>query len=124
MTDHRSTAKRRLVHYFQVIVEGAGIRLDGDCLTEIEGIVDDIIAAAREPTTSADPLCGYYKFTYEQLYDLLAETVDMFCEYIEKHGHVKESARSAAVLEALERLDVERELWEQGEVTKLSQVLP
>lgn len=39
-------AKRTLVHYMQSIAEKAGVHMDSDCRAEIEGIVDNIIAAA------------------------------------------------------------------------------
>lgn len=44
-------AKRLLRHYFQMIAERAGVRLDSDCLFEIDDIVNCIMNAAWRQTT-------------------------------------------------------------------------
>jgi len=54
--DNKETAKRLLRHYLSL-----GKRLDADCLTEIDGIVDHIVAAAKDemaapPTAKPAPL--------------------------------------------------------------------
>ncbi len=65
-----------------------------------------------------------YRFTADQLCKLLDGTVELFVEYIEQHGHSAVSARAHAVQDITECLDLERELWEQGEIFNPSQVLP
>ena len=54
--DNKETAKRLLRHYLSL-----GKRLDADCLTEIDGIVDHIVVAAKDEmagplTTKPAPL--------------------------------------------------------------------
>ena len=44
----RDQAKRILVHYFRLLADRTGKPLDSDCISEIEGIVDDLILAAKE----------------------------------------------------------------------------
>lgn len=44
--DGRSTAKKLLVHYFKLLADKSGVRLDGDCISEIEDIVDCICESA------------------------------------------------------------------------------
>lgn len=62
-----------------------------------------------------------YTFTGDQLDVLLTGTIEMFCEYLDQHDHVKEAAQPAAVLEMLEGLDAERELYQAGEIEHPSQ---
>lgn len=48
--DYRAIAKRLLWHYFRLVLVEAGITKHtqlGDLQAEVEGIVDDILAAAR-----------------------------------------------------------------------------
>ena len=125
MSDHENQAKQLLVHYFRELAGAASMQWFRDYQTEIELIVEHIIAAAREPaTTTADPLAGTYAFTREQLCDLLRKTVGWAYEYSEKHSYSQAMAVTTAVQGALEGLDAERLQWEQGEVIKPSQVLP
>jgi hypothetical protein len=44
----RDEAVKLLQHYFRLVADHAGVRLDWDNLGEIESIVDLIIDAARE----------------------------------------------------------------------------
>jgi uncharacterized protein YggL (DUF469 family) len=48
MESPRSRAKRLLVHYFQQIFQKAKLYWDGDNISEIEEIVDNIIDATIE----------------------------------------------------------------------------
>jgi len=41
-------AKSTLVHYFRTVFEETGLKWDGDNVTEVEGIVDDIAADLRK----------------------------------------------------------------------------
>lgn len=59
-----------------------------------------------------------YTFTGDQLVRLLTSTIDMFCEYQDQHGGAKETARLAAVLEMLDGLSAEQELY-QAEAKRL-----
>ena len=45
MRDRRAYAKRLMLHYFSLV---ADTPLSGDCRSEIEGMVDAIIDAAKE----------------------------------------------------------------------------
>jgi hypothetical protein len=36
-------AKSTLVHYFKTVYSSAGLKWDGDNVTEVEGIVDDLV---------------------------------------------------------------------------------
>jgi len=64
-----------------------------------------------------------YTFTGDQLTRLLEQTIDLFCENLDHHMHVKDAAQAATVGETLQGLDAERELWEQGEVKQPGQLL-
>jgi hypothetical protein len=68
-------------------------------------------------------LTGTYTFTYEQLDNLLGQTIELFIEYQETHGHDQSGARWEAVNETMTGLDAERELWARGEIQHPSQVL-
>lgn len=56
-----------------------------------------------------------YKFTREQLTNLLHGSIQMFLEYRDVHGKDEEAARWAAVAEEMEGLDADRELVAMGE---------
>ena len=124
MSDHENQAKRLLVHYFRELAGAASMQWFRDYQTEIELIVEHIIAAAREPTTTADPPAGTYTFTREQLRDLLTKTVAQAYFYTEKGSYSRAAAETAAVQEALDGLDVERGLWGPDNTTKPRQTLP
>lgn len=59
-----------------------------------------------------------YQFTQEQLSDLLFGTVEMFIEYRDTHGHEEESAKFAAVKEMFEGLEAEKELVQEGVMSR------
>ena len=75
-------------------------------------------------STDHDGLTGHYTFTYEQLYDLLHETIGLAHEYERRHGFSVPQAEEQAVCDTLVGLDAERELWAAGEISKPSQILP
>ena len=61
MSTNGETAKRLLRHYFSLMAQFSGMRLDPDSHAEIGDIVDHIIAAAKDemptpPTTKPAPL--------------------------------------------------------------------
>jgi hypothetical protein len=61
-----------------------------------------------------------YKFTREQLGNLLAGVVDMFIEYRDKHGRTEEEAKFAAIGEMFEGLDTEFEPEQMSEGVRWS----
>jgi len=63
-----------------------------------------------------------YQFTQEQLCKVIADTLDIYLEYVDVHGHDRVRAAMAAIDEALQGLDAEKELAELGEVTTLNQL--
>ena len=64
-----------------------------------------------------------YQFTQEQFCKVLADTLDMYLEYVDVHGRDRVRAAMAAIDETLQGLDGERELADLGEVTALNQLL-
>jgi len=52
------SAKRLLIHYFQVIAKKSGVVLDVDCISEIGEIVDCIVAASV--AAAVDKVGGTY----------------------------------------------------------------
>ncbi len=64
-----------------------------------------------------------YQFTQEQFCKVLADTLDMYLEYVDVHGRDRVRAAMAAIDETLQGLEVERELVDRGEVTVLNQLL-
>jgi hypothetical protein len=59
-----------------------------------------------------------YRFTREQLVDLITGTIKMFVEYRDVHGHPEEDGSDIlAVGEMLQGLDAERELAEHYKPT-------
>lgn len=64
-----------------------------------------------------------YKFTIDQLYNLLIGTIKLRDEYVNAHGYTSENARIQATLDTIEGLDAERDLIEQGEKFVPSQTL-
>ena len=63
-----------------------------------------------------------YQFTQEQFCKVIADTLDIYLEYVDVHGHDRVRAAMAAIDEALQGLDAEKELAELGEVTTLNQL--
>jgi hypothetical protein len=61
-----------------------------------------------------------YVFSAGQLYNLLDTTLEMFLEYRDQHGKDEDAAKVRAVREMFEGLDAEREMWDNGDVKKLS----
>jgi hypothetical protein len=43
-----------LRHYIQVLADGADVRLDGDCLTELDCLVDCLVDAAKDELRAED----------------------------------------------------------------------
>ncbi len=64
-----------------------------------------------------------YRFTREQLSNLLSATIDMHVEYRDVHGYEEADAQILAVGEMLEGLDAERELDAAGECKATMQTL-
>jgi len=64
-----------------------------------------------------------YQFTQEQFCKVLADTLDMYLEYVDVHGHDRVRAAMAAIDETLQGLDAEKELADLGEVRALNQLL-
>lgn len=64
-----------------------------------------------------------YQFTKEQLCKVLADTIDMYLEYVDVHGHDPVRGALAAIDETVQGLDAERELASLGEVMQLNQLL-
>jgi len=64
-----------------------------------------------------------YQFTQEQFCKVLADTLDMYLEYVDVHGHDRMRAAIAAIDEVLQGLDEERELAELGELRTLNQLV-
>ena len=56
-----------------------------------------------------------YVFTYDQLYNVLADTIDLAREYEQRHGHNPTDARIHAVTETLQGIDAQDELHRHGE---------
>lgn len=56
--DPRHEAVRVLKHYFRLVCEKAGVPFDGDCASEVAGIVDDIIEAAANVRTEELRITG------------------------------------------------------------------
>ena len=48
MSDHEQSAKRLLVHYIELLAKRTGMHWDDDNRTEIEELIEHIIAAARD----------------------------------------------------------------------------
>ena len=48
----RTYAKQLLTHYFRLAFAESGADLEYDCISEMDGIVDNIIDAAVEESTS------------------------------------------------------------------------
>ena len=63
-----------------------------------------------------------YQFTQEQLCKVIADTLDMYLEYVDVHGHDRMRAAMAAIDETVQGLNAEKELAELGEVTTLNQL--
>ena len=63
-----------------------------------------------------------YQFTQEQFCKVLADTIDMYLEYVDVHGHDRVRAAMAAIDETLQGLDAEKELAGLVEVTTLDQL--
>jgi hypothetical protein len=63
-----------------------------------------------------------YQFTQEQLCKVIADTLDMYLEYVDVHGHDRVRAAMAAIDETVQGLDAEKELADLGEVTILNQL--
>lgn len=134
MIDHKREAKRILVHYVGLLAQKVRMNWDQDNEVELEAFVEHILAAGREPNgkdqdnrpyaTDHEGLAGVFKFTYEQLYDLLHETIGLGHEYIERHGFSRSQAEEQAVCDTLEGLREERGLWAMGEIKNPSQILP
>jgi hypothetical protein len=64
-----------------------------------------------------------YRFTREQLVNLLTASIDMHIEYRDVHGYEELDAQILAVGEMFEGLDAERELAEAGECKPTMQTL-
>ena len=64
-----------------------------------------------------------YQFTQEQFCKVLADTIDMYLEYVDAHGRDRVRAAMAAIDETLQGLHAERDLADLGEVTALNQLL-
>lgn len=63
-----------------------------------------------------------YQFTQEQFCRVLADTIDMYLEYVDVHGYEPVRAATAAIDEIVQGLDAERELIRLGEMNGLNQV--
>lgn len=48
MNNKIENAKRTLWHYFSLIAQKSGLQLGGDCRTEIEGIVENIVEGIKK----------------------------------------------------------------------------
>ena len=64
-----------------------------------------------------------YQFTQEQFCKVLADTIDMYLEYVDVHGRDSVRAAMAAIDETLQGLEAERDLADLGEVTALNQLI-
>jgi hypothetical protein len=64
-----------------------------------------------------------YQFSREQLCKVLADTIEMYLEYVDVHGLEPARGAMAAIDETLQGLDAERELKSLGEVRTLNQLL-
>jgi len=64
-----------------------------------------------------------YQFTQEQFCKVLADTIDMYLEYVDAHGRDRVRAGMATIDETLQCLHAERDLADLGEVTALNQLL-
>ena len=54
MNDKRQTAKRLLRHYVQLLADASAVRLDGDCLSELDWLVDCLVDAAKDELRAED----------------------------------------------------------------------
>ena len=63
-----------------------------------------------------------YQFTQEQLCKVIADTLDMYLEYVDVRGHDRVRAAMAAIDETLQGLDAEKELGELGGVMTHNQL--
>ncbi len=63
-----------------------------------------------------------YQFTQEQLCKVIADTLDIYLEYVDIHGQDPVRAAMAAIDETVQGLDAEKELAELGEVTTFNQL--
>ncbi len=64
-----------------------------------------------------------YQFSREQLCKVLADTIEMYLEYVDVHGLDSVRGAMAAIDETIQGLDAERELKTLGEVSTLNQLL-
>ncbi len=62
-----------------------------------------------------------YQFTQEQLCKVIADTLDMYLEYVDVHGHDRVRAAMVAIDEILQGLDAEKNLADLREVTALNE---
>ncbi len=64
-----------------------------------------------------------YQFTREQLCKVLADTIEMYLEYVDGRGLTPVRGAMVAIDETIQGLDAEKELEGLGEVRTLNKLL-
>ncbi len=64
-----------------------------------------------------------YQFTREQLCKVLADTIEMYLEYVDGRSLTPRRGAMAAIDETIQGLDAEKELESLGEVRTLNKLL-
>ena len=64
-----------------------------------------------------------YQFSREQLCKVLADTIEMYLEYVDVHGLDPRRGAMAAIDETIQGLDAEKELENLGEARTVNQLL-
>lgn len=55
-----------------------------------------------------------FKFTEEQITQLISDSIDMFIQYRDGHGHDEDKSQTFAILEMREGLKADQELIDNG----------